>query len=72
MLYRNQRPYITHEERMLLWPLCVSVSLFDIMMQKLHFHEIFLFETVRREKREMKLSMPVNTVLLDRATISSF
>lgn len=57
---------------MLLWPLCVSVSLFDIMMQKLHFHEIFLFETVRREKREMKLSMPVNTVLLDRATISSF
>lgn len=57
---------------MLLWPLRVSVSLFYIMMQKLHFHEIFLFEIVRREKREMKLSMPVNTVLLDSATISSF
>lgn len=43
-----------------------------IMKQKSHFHEIFLLEVVRREKREMKPSMPVNTILLDSATISSF
>lgn len=54
ILDRKQRPYITQEERMLLWSPRGSVSLFYRMMPKGHFHEILLFGTVKRIKKREK------------------